>query len=138
MIGVRGSSGYLAYLSSIVLMVGAAVWLNASDDAKVIIGLSFAGPTLVVALLGPGFRIVPLLGAGSAVYAVWFCLIERDQADIAAESVLGAFHLWPVVAAWAVAGVVAVVVAASAIRIARRRSARRAERRRRGEWTRRS
>ena len=138
MIGVRGLSGYLALLCSIVLMVGASVWLNASDDAKVIIGLTFAGPTLVVALLGPAFRVVPLLGAGSVAYTVWFCLVARDQADVATENMLGAFDLWPVAAAWGVAAVVAAIASASAIRIARRRSARRAERHRRGDWTRRS
>ena len=133
MIGVRGLSGYLALISSIVLAVGAAVWLNASGEyAKVIVGLSVAGPPLLVAVLGPAFRLVPLLAAASVAYTVWFCLIARDHAEIAAKNEFGALELRPVAAAWLVAGLLTAVASVSGIKVARRRRARRAARRRRG------
>ena len=129
MIGVRGLSGYLALISSIVLAVGAAVWLNASGEyAKVIVGLSVAAPPLLVAVLGPAFRLVPLLAAASVAYTVWFCLIARDQAEIAARNEFGALRLWPVAAAWAIGLLVVAVATVSGVRVARRRRARRAGR----------
>ena len=137
MISVRLLSGLLALVSAVVVSVGAAVWLeNTSDNAKIVVGLSVAGPPLVVAWFGPRFRIVPLLGVASAAYATWFCLVARDHAKIAAQDELGALELWPVAAAWVVAGVVTAVASFSAIKVARRRRARRAARRRRGDWTR--
>ena len=128
MLGVRSLSGYLALVASIVVAVAASVWLTASDEAKVVIVVSVAGPTVLVAVLGPAFRLAPVLAAAAVAYAVWFCFVARDQADVAAENVLGALRLWPVIVAWGVAGVLVVLASVSAIRIANRR-ARRAERR---------
>ena len=129
MLGVRSLSGYLALVASMIVGVAAAVWLNASENAKMVIITSVAGPTVLIAVLGPRFRLASVLGAAAAVYATWFCFAARDRPDVAADNMLGALELWPVAVAWGVAGIVVAVAANSSLRIARRR-ARRAEQRR--------
>jgi hypothetical protein len=124
-IPARSVSGWVALVSSIVAAVAAAVWLDVSGDgAKAIVGLSVAGPPLVVALLGPAFRVVHVLAIASAAYAAWFCVVARDDDELAGDDMLGALELWPVAVAWLVAAVVAFASAFYALRRRRRRLAR--------------
>ena len=120
--------GYLALMSAIAAAVGAAVSLtDSSEYAQVLIVASVAAPLVLVAVLGPAFRVIPLLVIGSVGYTAWVWLAARSELEVPARDGLAAIRLWPVVLAWCVAALVAAAASINAGRRAARRRARRLE-----------
>jgi hypothetical protein len=125
-IPARSISGWLSLVSSVVVAVAATTWLDVSGDvAKVVVGLTLAGPPLVVALLGPSYRVIHLFAAASVAYASWFCLVAHDRAETAQGEVLDEIPRWPVAAAWTLAGALVVASLLEGVRRWRRRRSRR-------------
>jgi hypothetical protein len=120
--------GYLVLVSAIAAAVGAAVSLtDSSENTQVLVVASVAAPLVLVAVLGPAFRVIPLLAIGSVAYTAWVWLAARNKLELPARDGLAAIRLWPVVLAWCVAALVAAAAAINAGRRAARRRARRLE-----------
>jgi hypothetical protein len=120
--------GYVVLVSAIAAAVGAAVSMtDSSENAQVLVVASIAAPLVLVAVLGPAFRVMPLLAVGSVAYAVWVWLAARSELELPARDELAAIRLWPVALAWCVAALVAAAASITAIRRAMRRRARRLE-----------
>ena len=118
--------GYLVLVSAIVAAVGAAVSsTESSENAQVVIAASIGAPLVLIAVLGPTFRAIPLLAIGSVAYAAWVWLAARGELELAGGDELAAIRLWPVALAWCVAALVAAAASINGIRRAMRRKARR-------------
>ena len=118
--------GYLVLVSAIVAAVGAAVSLtDSSENVQIAVVASVGAPLAVIAVLGPAFRVIPLLAIGSVAYAAWVWLVARGELELAGGDELAAVRLWPVALAWCVAALVAAAASINGIRRSMRRRARR-------------
>jgi hypothetical protein len=112
---------WLALIAAIVVAVGASVLPDSVGENTLVVFVVVASvPPVVVAVLGPSFGVLPLLGVAAAGYAAWFWL-ELDSTDVAAGSWFALFELWSVDVGWIVAGVLVAAATVSARRRARRR-----------------